>query len=73
MLKKSEIRIRDPFILTDKENGCYFMYGTTALAPSSLRCNNTFSVYKTYDLENFEEPKVVLDGVAQVLRGYGYT
>ena len=62
MLKKSEIRIRDPFILTDKEKGCYYMYGTTALNSATLRCNNTFSVYKTYDLENFEEPKVILDG-----------
>lgn len=62
MLKKSDIRIRDPYILTDKENKCYYMYGTTALMPDSLGCKNTFKVYKTYDLENFEEGKVVLDG-----------
>ena len=64
MLKREDIRIRDPFIFTDKENGCYYMYGTTALKPSTLHCNNTFSVYKTYDLESFEEPKTVLDGGA---------
>ena len=62
MLKREEIRIRDPFIVTDREKGCYYMYGTTALNTGTLYCNNTFSVYKTYDLENFEEPKVVLDG-----------
>lgn len=62
MLKRSEIRIRDPFILTDTENDCYYMYGTTALADGSIAAFDTFSVYKTKDLENFEEPKVVFDG-----------
>ena len=62
MLKREEIRIRDPYIVTDKENGCYYMYGTTALVDGSLRAKATFSVYKTYDLENFEEPKIVFDG-----------
>ena len=37
MLKRSDIRIRDPFIITDKENKCYYMYGTTALVDGSLR------------------------------------
>ena len=62
MLKREDIRIRDPYIVTDKENGCYYMYGTTALLPDSLATTRTFSVYKTYDLENFEEPKVIFDG-----------
>lgn len=62
MLKRSEIRIRDPFILTDTENKCYYMYGTTALADNSIAAFDTFSVYKTNDLENFEEPKVVFNG-----------
>ena len=64
MLKRSDIRIRDPFIVTDKEQGCYYMYGTTSLADGSLRAGTTFSVYKTKDLENFEEPKVIFDGNA---------
>ena len=62
MIKREDIRIRDPFILTDTEAGCYYMYGTTALDDSSLAAGNTFSVYKTRDLENFEEPRVVVDG-----------
>ena len=62
MKKRSEIRIRDPFILTDKENGCYYMYGTTDLEVGSLAARRTFSVYKTTDLETFEEPKIVVDG-----------
>lgn len=62
MLKREEIRIRDPFIYTDRENNCYYMYGTTALEKDSLKAHNWFSVYKTNDLENFEEPKVIFDG-----------
>ena len=65
MLKREEIRIRDPFIFTDKESGCYYMYGTTALNPDSIGARATFSVYKSYDLENFEEPKVIFDGKKQ--------
>lgn len=62
MLKRDEIRIRDPFILTDRENKCYYMYGTTALEKNSLQARNSFTMYKSYDLENFEEGRVVLDG-----------
>ena len=62
MLKKEEIRIRDPFILTDKENGCYYMYGTTDLKQDTLHTGCSFSVYKSFDLESFEEPKVIFDG-----------
>lgn len=62
MLKKKDIRIRDPFILTDKENGCYYMYGTTGLMSDGYGTKTTFSVYKTTDLESFEEPKVIFDG-----------
>ena len=62
MIKREELRIRDPFILTDKENGCYYMYGTTDLEDHCLQARNTFSVYKSYDLENFEDGKVVVDG-----------
>ena len=62
MLKKEEIRIRDPFIYTDTENGCYYMYGTTALQNGSGAAGNTFSVYRSTDLESFEEPKVIVDG-----------
>lgn len=62
MINKKDIRIRDPFILTDKENKCYYMYGTTSLIKDSLRTHTSLSVYKTYDLENFEEPKIIFEG-----------
>lgn len=61
MLKRSDIRIRDPFILTDRAHGCYYMYGTTALHPGGLGTYPQWSVYKTHDLEHFEEPKVIFD------------
>ena len=56
------IRIRDPFILTDSEAGCYYMYGTTDLKEGSIDAFNSFSVYKSYDLAEFEGPKVIFDG-----------
>ena len=62
MLKREEIRIRDPFILTDTDEGCYYMYGTTNLHNGSLLAYPKFSVYKSYDLESFEGPKVIFDG-----------
>ncbi|MBO4979466.1 MAG: family 43 glycosylhydrolase [Clostridia bacterium] len=61
MIKRSELRIRDPFILTDTEAGCYYMYGTIGLRPGGCATPPSFSVCKTYDLENFEEPKVIFD------------
>ena len=62
MLKREDIRIRDPFILTDFDTGCYYMYGTTDLEEGTLHAEPRFSVYKSYDLENFEGPKVIFDG-----------
>lgn len=62
-MKKSEIRIRDPFILTDGDT--YYMYGTTDLVNGSLEAKRTFSVYTSKDLENFEGPFVVFDGVKE--------
>ena len=62
MLKRSDLRIRDPFILTDRRQGCYYMYGTMALKPGSIGTDPIFLVCRTYDLENFENPKVIFDG-----------
>ncbi len=65
MKKREEIRIRDPFIVTDRENGCYYMYGTTDLEQGSLRARNTFTVYKSYDLENFDDGKIMKRSTAK--------
>ncbi len=58
-MKKSEIRIRDPFILVD--NDTYYMYGTTDLG-EGLDAKPYFSVYVSKDLENFDGPFIVFDG-----------
>ena len=62
MLKRSEIRIRDPFIYTDVENGFYYMYGTTSVLDGQIAAGTSFAVYKSTDLENFEGPKIIFDG-----------
>lgn len=60
-MKREEIRIRDPFIWTDKENQCYYMYGTTACVKDGLAAGAEFSCYRTRDLENFEGPFRLFD------------
>lgn len=58
-LKRENIRIRDPFVITDKENGLYYMY-----AQAANRAGSGFQgveVYQSRDLENWSEPKKVLD------------
>ena len=61
-MKREEIRIRDPFILTDKTTKTYYMYGTTDLEYDSYASYPKFSVYVSKDLENFEGPFIVFDG-----------
>lgn len=51
-MKNSEINIRDPFVLS--ENGVYYMYGTRAA--NFGRKTGGFDVYKSTDLENWNEP-----------------
>lgn len=48
-MKRRDIRIRDPFILP--ENGVYYMYATSG--------ERTLSYYRSEDLENWDEGKVV--------------
>lgn len=58
MQHRDNIRIRDPFILTDPEAGCYYMYGSrynTVGEPVS------FLVYRSRDLIEFEDPKELID------------
>ncbi|MBQ7642963.1 MAG: family 43 glycosylhydrolase [Clostridia bacterium] len=52
VVKREDIRIRDPFILTD--NGKYYMYGSFG--------DTAFSVYVSTDLQNFEGPFTVFEG-----------
>ena len=62
MLNRKDIRIRDPFIYTDFDTQCSYMYGTTAFYDNSIYTADYFCVFKSYDLENFEEPVVIFSG-----------
>ena len=68
-MKREDIRIRDPFVYADEKTGWYYMYGTTALEEGSISSKNSFSVYKSRDLENFDEGKKIFDGDEQPFWG----
>lgn len=59
-MKTRDIRIRDPFILTDREEGCYYMYGTNGAETFSpgggFQVKNSFWAYRSRDLESWEDP-----------------
>lgn len=52
MINVKDIKIRDPFILFD--DGYYYLFGT--IVDSEIPC---FKGYRSIDLVNFEEPKVI--------------
>ena len=54
-MKSSEIRIRDPFILSDAKSGTYYLYGTTDKLPWGGP-GEGFDVYAGRDLVNWEGP-----------------
>jgi len=58
-VKRSEINIRDPYILT--HNGKYYMYGTRAVNTWDVipPTPHGFDVYESDDLENWSEPKEI--------------
>ena len=51
MLKRKDIRVRDPFIVL--EDGVYYLYATTG--------ERTYSYYTSLDLENWEEGGVAFE------------
>ena len=61
-MKKDNIRIRDPFVLADPHSNCYYLYGTTDLGTDPNRSPESFSVYRSADLETFEGPFPVFEG-----------
>jgi len=56
MLKRENINIRDPFVLTVPEEKCYYLYGTT-----SMQLGPRLEAFRTSDLVNFEEPVSLFD------------
>lgn len=61
MLKRKDIRIRDPFILVDDKSKQYYLYGSTGLT-DGFKTVNYFVTYKSTDLENFSDPIKIFSG-----------
>ncbi|MNO34209.1 Glycosyl hydrolases family 43 [compost metagenome] len=55
MLETSDIQIRDPYILTLKNEACYYMYGTTDSQPWGGKATG-FDAYRSKDLKTWEGP-----------------
>lgn len=55
MIHTNEIRIRDPFIVPDKEKSMYYLFGTTDTDPWNGR-GEGFRVYTSRDLIQWSEP-----------------
>lgn len=53
---RSQIRIRDPFVLPDRDAGVYYIYGSTNRGLSSTDTRKEVVVYKTADLDNWGHP-----------------
>ena len=53
---RSEIRIRDPFVLPDRDERVYYIYGSTNRGLSPTDTRKEVVVYRTADLENWGEP-----------------
>ena len=51
-MKREDIRIRDSFVLA--KNGIYYIYSSTC-----SKDKTTVEVYKSRDLDNWDEPKAV--------------
>ena len=55
--KLSDLRMRDPFIYTDKARGLYFLYGTgMGFADGAANIDPYFDFYVSEDLETFYGP-----------------
>ena len=53
---RSQIRIRDPFVLPDPDAKVYYIYGSTNRGLSPTDARKEVVVYKTRDLEDWGEP-----------------
>jgi arabinan endo-1,5-alpha-L-arabinosidase len=53
---RSQIRIRDPFVLPDRDARVYYIYGSTNRGLSPTDARKEVVVYRSADLENWGEP-----------------
>lgn len=56
---RSQIRIRDPFVLPDPATGTYFIYSSTDWGSEAAKQRKAVIVYRSKDLENWETPTPV--------------
>lgn len=56
---RSQIRIRDPFVLPDPASQTYFIYSSTDWGSESEQRQKAVIVYRSKDLENWEAPTAV--------------
>ena len=57
---RSQIRIRDPFVLPDPATQTYYLYNTTDWGSAAAQQTKAVIVYRSRDLENWETPTPVL-------------
>ncbi len=56
---RSQIRIRDPFVLPDPDSKTYFVYSSTDWGSPAEQQSKAVIAYRTKDLENWEAPIAV--------------
>jgi arabinan endo-1,5-alpha-L-arabinosidase len=60
-MHRSQIRIRDPFVLPDAATGAYLIYSSTDWGSEEARKRKAVIVYRSKDLENWETPIPVFE------------
>ena len=59
--RRSDVRIRDPFVLPDPATGTYYVYSSTTHGIDSAEPRKEVVVYATRDLENWDPPRTVFE------------
>jgi beta-xylosidase len=60
-LHRSEIRVRDPFVLPDPETKTYYLYSSTTHGMDASEPRKSVVVYKSADLEHWSAPVTVAE------------
>jgi len=58
---RSEVRIRDPFVLADPETKTYYIYSSTDWGSETEQKRKAVVVYRSRDLEHWEAPTPVFE------------
>ncbi len=61
VFKTEDIAIRDPYILTDNQNKCYYLYGATRLESDKPNGREGVKMYRSTDLKNWTGPFLVYE------------